>query len=87
MNPEPKNRESQQLRGRDLDETWTVESACKCYRQRRCDAERQGHGDVDCNRDGQNEMKPPVSQRSGHQIKRDMDRWMRPQMLPATTLR
>jgi hypothetical protein len=32
-------------------------------------------------------MKPPVSQRSGHQIKRDMDRWMRPQMLPATTLR
>lgn len=87
MKPEPKNHVSRQLRGRDLDETWTVESACKCCRRRRCDAERQGHGDVDCNRDGQNEMKSPVSQRSGHQIKRDLDRWKRLQMLPATTLR
>lgn len=32
-------------------------------------------------------MKSPVSQRSGHQIKRDLDRWKRLQMLPATTLR
>ncbi len=87
MKPQPKNHVSRQLRGRDLDETWTVESACKCCQPRRCDAERQGHGDVDWNRDVQNEMKSPVSQRSGHQIKRDLDRWKRLQMLPATTLR